>query len=265
MMIEERGLVAHYSKADSLIKILSNATIKLGSVCDLDDPRESDMGWVDIEGIGHTFDAENWQNANKLRDNLGRQLRLFCTAMPRPEAPAGACPIETSIYGRPRMWSQYGEKFKGGCAIFDQARLHDAINSSVNSKDLVIHGSVDYKDWLHIVGGGATIQFGGESRPPAREDEILGIINDNNMLHSIYFKKGVDWSEEIEYRWLVFSVSSEPKLVNIRDAIHSVVLGSKFLAEKYEEVKAYCRSLKCSCYALSYNHPQYDLVEVYKT
>ena len=124
-MIEEAGLVAHYSKDDHLDKILGDGTILFGSVCDLDDPRESDMGWVDIEGIGHNFDADNWKNANKLRENLGRQLRLFCTAMPR-QAALGACQTETSIYGRPRMWSQYGDKFKGICVIFDQARLHQA-------------------------------------------------------------------------------------------------------------------------------------------
>lgn len=108
--------------------------------------------------------------------------------------------------------------------------------------------------------GCSTIQFGDTLRP--NENEILSIINDNNMLHSVYFKKGADWSEEIEYRWLVFSANAEQKLlVDIRDAIHSVVLGSKFPPEKYEEVKGYCRRLKCSCYALSYSHPKYALHE----
>jgi hypothetical protein len=103
------------------------------------------MGWVDTEGIGHNFDADNWKNANKLRENLGRQLRLFCTAMPR-QAALGACPTETSIYGRPRMWSQYGDKFKGFCVIFDRARLHQAIKSALDPTDLVIDGSIGYYD-----------------------------------------------------------------------------------------------------------------------
>lgn len=57
-MIEETGLVAHYSKDEHLGKILGSGTIKFGSVCNLDDPRESDMGWVDTEGIGQNFDAD---------------------------------------------------------------------------------------------------------------------------------------------------------------------------------------------------------------
>jgi Protein of unknown function (DUF2971) len=261
-MIEEIGLVSHYSTANSLNKILGNGTIRLGSVCDLDDPRESDMSWVEIEEIGHTSDTENWQNANMLKENLSRQLRLFCTAMPQ-EVSTGACPIETSIYGRPRMWSQYAERFNGGCLIFDQARLHKAIKSSLDSeKDLVIHDSIKYYDWLHIVGGGATIQIGGKLKPS--EDEVLNIINHNSMLHSIYFKKGIDWSEEIEYRWLIFSASFEQKMVNIKDSIHSVVLGSKFPIDKYKEIEVYCKNLNCSCYVLSYSHPKYKLIELYK-
>jgi hypothetical protein len=259
-MIEEAGLVAHYSKEKHLDKILDDGKILIGPVCGLDDPRESDMGWVDTEGIGHNFDADNWKSANKLRENLGRQLRLFCTAMPR-QAALGACLTETSIYGRPRMWSQYGDKFKGFCVIFDQARLHQAIKSALDPTDLVIDGPIDYYDWLHMVNSGSTIQFGDSLRP--NENEIFSIINDNNMLHSVYFKKGADWSEEIEYRWLVFSANPEQGLlVDIRDAIHSVVLGSRFPAEKYEEVKGYCRNLKCSCYALSYSHPKYDLRKI---
>jgi hypothetical protein len=114
-----------------------------------------------------------------------------------------------------------------------------------------------------MVNSGSTIQFGDVLR--SNENKILSIINDNNMLHSVYFKKGADWSEEIEYRWLVFSANLEQEflLVDIRDAIHSVVLGSKFPPEKYEEVKGYCRSLKCSCYALSYSHPKYTLCKVW--
>jgi hypothetical protein len=261
-MIEEIGLVSHYSTANSLNKILENGTIRFGSVCDLEDPRESDMSWVEIEEIGHTCDAESWRDANMLKKNLSRQLRLFCTAMSR-EFSNGACPIETSIYGRPRMWSQYGEKFKGGCLIFDQAKLDQAIKSSLDlKKDLVIHDSIKYCDWLHMVGGGATIQIGGKLK--TSEDNILNIINHNSMLHSIYFKKGIDWSEEIEYRWLIFSASFEQKMVNIKDSIHSVVLGSKFPVDKYEGIEAYCKNLSCSCYALSYSHPQYKLIELYK-
>jgi hypothetical protein len=260
-MIEEVGLVAHYSKVEHLDKILVNGEILIGSVCYLDDPRESDMGWVVTEGIGNTFDKDGWQNANKLRESLSIKLRLFCTAMPRKAVP-DACTIETAIYGRPRMWSQYGDKFKGFCVIFDQIRLHQAIKSAIDPTDLVIGDTINYCNWLHIANSGSTIQFGDTLRP--NENEILSIINNNNMLYSVYFKKGADWSEEIEYRWLVFSSNLDPLLVDIRDAIHSVVLGSKFPSEKYEDVKEYCRKLKCSCYRLAYIHPKYELVEFYK-
>lgn len=259
-MITETGLVAHYTKSGHLEKFLGKGNILLGPIGKMNDPRESDLGWVHTEGIGDTFDIDGWRNAENLKANLKYQLRLFCGTLPKSEIPAGACPIETSIYGRPRMWAQYGENSKGFCVLFYQSLLDNAIKSSLGAEDIFISDHVDYVSWLHIVSGGAPIEYGGKLRPD--KDTIPKIINHNDMLRSIYFKKAMDWSDECEYRWLVYSNKSGDMLIDVKKAIHSVVLGCNFPAEKYDEVRGYCRNLKCDCYALNYCHPRYDLIKM---
>jgi hypothetical protein len=259
-MINEQGLVAHYTKSEILLeKILVDTTIKFGPINELDDPRESDLGWLDTEGIGWDIDIEGSRIAREKIESLGQRLRLFCTAMPKNTEP-GACPIETSIYGRPRMWAQYGEKFMGGCVLFDYARLDDAIKTFCEANgDYLDSGAVEYHSWLHGVSGGATISYGGASQPS--EVDMVNLINENNILHSIYFKKGMDWTDEVEYRWLMLTSSAEGKYVKFGNAIHSVVLGTRFPVDKYDEAKEKCKSLNVPCYLFVYRHPEYELIQ----
>ena len=87
------------------------------------------------------------------------------------------------------------------------------------------------------------------------------MINNNQMLRSIYFKKGFDWKEENEYRWLFYSHKAGKIFVDVKSAIHTVVLGDKFPIAMYERVKKYCKNLNCKCYALNYRHPEYNLIK----
>ncbi|MFZ2407114.1 MAG: DUF2971 domain-containing protein, partial [Methylobacter sp.] len=187
-MIDEDGNVAHYSRLEHLANILHDKRIKLGNVASLADPRESLLNWIESEGIGRDISQEDKDSFK----SLGEQLRIFCTASKKEEHKPEECPIESSIYGRPRMWSQYGENSRGFCVVLNINELSQWMETLVKQRKHILSGPVDYSGWIHSVHGGITIQYGSVEEQP-EEKSLFEIINDNEMLRSIYFKKSIDW------------------------------------------------------------------------
>lgn len=259
-MIEDIGKVAHYSRVEHLENILKHKHIRFGSVSELNDPRESSLGWIDTCGYGHEFNAQELLEASTLKESVGSSLRLFCVSQNCEDDLVSIDTIEKKAYGRPRMWAQYGDNSKGFCVVLDKNKLHKEIELKADNVEHIIAGNVDYVDWLSIVGGGATIEYG--KVIPSSKNKIFETINSNKMLKSLYFKKGIDWAGEKEFRWLMYSESKQDTLVSIQSSIKAVVLGWKFPTERFSEVKGYCADLGCSCFILDYQYPTYTLTQL---
>ena len=251
-MINDENTVAHYTKLENLEKILKEKNIRFSFVKKFDDPRERSLGWISTLGYGHEIDLNEWTYAQKLKDNAGSQINIFCTCSRSNNNIPGSCPIESSSYGKPRMWSQYGGNSKGFCIVFDREKLNKQITQ--NTKYL-ISGHVTYHDWLHMVNGGSTIEYG--QGIDLKNVDIFDLLNNNMMLQSIYFKKSIDWKDENEFRWLLFSEEAKPVYVSIDNCVASVVLGCDFPVDKMDIASTYCKSLNCQCYILQYDHPKY--------
>lgn len=255
--IDESGNVAHYAPLHHLANILNDQKIKLSFVKNLSDPRESSLGWVETVGIGES--ATGWKQAKAIKTDIGSQLKIFCTA-DEQKRPDGADKIETSIYGRPRMWSQYADYSKGFCMVLDKEQLTKEMKSIVKKPEHLLTEKVDYYDWLHAVGGGACIEYGDDI--DLSKLDVFNKINENRMLKSIFFKKSIDWIGEQERRWLVFHEDKKEILISIKSSIKAVVLGSEFPINQISQAKMYCKGLGCPCYMLDYQHPQYTLKKV---
>jgi hypothetical protein len=260
-MIDEIGRVAHYSSLKNLANILHDKRIKLGNVASLADPRESSLSWIETIGIGHESCPDDLFRASKLKNSVGERLRIFCTASVKDALQRGGCPIESSIYGRPRMWSQYGENSKGFCVVLNHNELNQRMSDLVENPNHLLSGRVSYFDWVHSVQGSIEIEYGNGVKSPKKN--LFGIINQNEMLRSIYFKKSIDWVNEEEFRWLLFSESKEPIYVSIENAVEAVVLGCEFPWNQRSQAKHYCEDLGCSGYRLEYQHPRYKLHQVF--
>lgn len=132
-----------------------------------------------------------------------------------------------------------------------------SINSTKKSKDFIKSGKVRYPSWLHLVNGGSSIEYG--ENIELNSSSLLNTLN-SNSIESIYFKKGKDWKNENEYRWIYYSERDEI-FVDIKSSIHSVVLGYKFPRDSWERAIKLCKELNCNCYKLDYQHPRYKLIE----
>ena len=255
--IDEPGNVAHYAPLHHLANILHDQKIKLSFVKNLADPRESSLGWVDTEGIGEC--TTDLKQAKTIKTNIGSQLKIFCTA-DQQERPDSADKIETSIYGRPRMWSQYADNSKGFCVILDKDQLTKEMESIVKKPEHLLTEKVEYYNWLHMIGGGACIEYGNDI--DLSKLDVFNKINENEMLKSVFFKKNIDWIGEQERRWLIFHEDKKEIFMSIKSSIKAVVLGSEFPDNQISQATMYCNDLGSPCYMLDYQHPQYTLNEV---
>lgn len=252
--------VAHYSSLKNLANILHDTKLVLSPVSRLSDPRESSMSWIDTCGIGTDIDIKGRTEAEKLKSLAGQYLKILSTVAPKERRPEQDF-FEATIFGRPRMWAQYGGNSEGFCVILNRKTLTQAIRKNLLNENHLQEGPIDYIPWSHMVGGGISLDYGLSLRP--NKQSLFDLINANYMLKSIYFKKGSDWVEENEYRWLLYSESFEPYFVDISDAIQAVVLGSRFPLNQVPQAKTYCKALACDCYQLNYEYPKYGCYPIY--
>ena len=260
--INEKGNVAHYSSLKNLANILHDKKLLLSAVANLADPRESSMSWLNDIGYGEGTSQIEWQyhmSAKKVIKDVGYQLKILCTVGESNLCTEGSCEIESSIFGRPRMWAQYGDNSKGFCIVFNKEKLHKAIiNLSAKINANIIAGEIEYNSWIHLFNSNITIEHGTNLDPT--KIDIYKKMNENGILKNVYFRKGIDWDKENEYRWLLFSESKEPIYVSIEGVVEYVVLGWQFPPNQFSQAKKYCSALgSCPCYCLTYNHPKYSI------
>ena len=256
-MINETGCVAHYARLENVANILHDKNLRLSKACGFADPRESSMNWISIAGMGCDPEYADKQHAAKnIKYKAGHQIQLLCTVGPKSQASQ----IETKIYGRPRMWAQYGDAFRGFCVVLNREALNREFESLKDKacSDLMISDNVEYNKFIPLIDSSCIIEHGPGLDP--RESEPLQLINENDMIKSVYFKKFIDWKEESEYRWLIYVPTGMWTYISIENVIESVVLGSEFPHNQVDQVKRYCRSLGCSCYQLTYGPSNYDLI-----
>lgn len=261
-MINQFAKVAHYSRLANLANILHDQRIKLSRVSDLDDPRESSFSWIEYAGIGHEVDAEGMTLVSKAIANIGSSLRMFCSVSSCMNIESlSSCPVESAIYGRPRMWSQYGDNSRGFCVILNKDIITASIAKAAKNPQHLVYGKVDYINWLHLVESRVYIEH--SPAIAAQSFDAFGIVSSNKMLESVYFKKSLDWRDENEFRWLLYTESTEDIFISITGAVEAVVLGCKFPENQISQVVDYCRKLSCSCYRLNYTHPTYEVILVW--
>ena len=259
--IEEKDCVAHYSKLKHRANILHDKKLLIGSVCKFDDPRESSMTWLDSVCLGHELDMVTQQAVKKIIQKAGRQIRLLCTVCYKKPASPLSSIIEEGIYGRPRMWSQYGDQSRGFCIVLDKKALHKELQNVVEKKEYLISGKIKYWDWLDKIGGGG-VRIKYWPGIDLSKLDIFKKMNENFKLKFLYFRKSKNWKDESEYRWLLFDPTEDRIFVPIENSIKAVVLGHRFPPCRIDDVKAYCKELCCPCYRLYYQHPQYKLGRV---
>ena len=136
------------------------------------------------------------------------------------------------VYGRgfalPRMWAQYAHNHNGVCFVFSKEKLIEKIKSErsfceaheVNYSDVVstYHIKAKQVDSLYD-----KIKLDSNGNLP-----YLTEMKNNDFLKYNFFSKFSDWSNEQEYRIIIYSYKSErQKILKLSDAIEGIVIGER--------------------------------------
>ena len=262
--IDDEKCVAHYTPFESGMKILTSNELRLGRVERLCDPRERTFGWIEIDSFvedgSSTLDfVRRESKITAAKERFQKNCRILCTCT-RVVSERTYCLVESSAFGRPRMWAQYGDQGRGLCLVLDPDKVQDALKKKAKHQRHLLSGKVEYWSWLSRGGGGAWLP----SEPEIDWDtvDLFDLINKNDMIRSALFKKSVDWRDESEHRWLLYSEEGGDVSLVLDQCLVGIVLGPNTEDVDLETVLEYCGHFKRPCYRLEYWHPKYRLTEL---
>ena len=262
--IDDEGCVAHYTGFESGNKILTSNVLRLGRVEHLCDPRERTFDWIDIassveDGSSTAELAERHFTVTAAKERFQRNCRILCTCT-RVKSERTFCPVESSAYGRPRMWAQYDDQGHGLCLVLNPDKVQEALEKKVKHQKHLLSGAVEYRPWLSNVMGGASLP----SDPGIDWDtvDLFDLINEHDMIRSTLFKKSLDWRDEAEHRWLLYSEEDGEVSLALDQCLVGIVLGPNTEDVDLETILEYCGHFKRPCYRLEYWHPKYRLTEL---
>ncbi len=197
-------LLYHYTTADTLAKILGNATLRLSPYANTNDPRESKEWYPRIILSAGGISPDTLATASEARQRSDRLLRrgarVACfTVDGSHHADAEAGSLFHRGWARARMWDQYASRHSGACLVFDRDRLVEQVDSHVphGNNDLLTWGAVTYADEcmdleLHM----SEVLIYGLDLAVDQLQTAKGVVN------KIYLTKNRDWASEQEWRFV---------------------------------------------------------------
>jgi len=219
----------HYTKATTALDyIFKNRELRFGSYASTNDPKESkawefDLGTNENRDLGKykMSEVSSWLSAE-----LKQRTNLVCFSMDTaPLTGDHLTDIFKRAFSKPRMWSQYADRHTGVCIVFDWKKLAGLIQSQFGSADLVLAGPVSYIDRSVVRDLSAH-----EYMINVDAMEILGreaYVQTHLRAHykSLFFEKMIDWRDEVEWRWVVFSDREGDLYLDVRDSVAGLIFG----------------------------------------
>lgn len=196
----DNNLLYHFTTADSLLKILSNMTLRLSTFENLNDLNEADINCEWSDSFNHI--------------RIKKHIKKYCKLISFSQNYVYNDVFYEAGYNHPRMWAQYANNNTGVCIVIDEKKLKE-----INDKDFVgIFNKLESVDYDHLL----------------YDKTIKDIADARNFIETyyrhIFYKKHIDWAHEGEKR---FFCIEGPEYLSIKNCIKFIVLGRNFNKEKY--------------------------------
>lgn len=239
----DRKYLYHYTSAETAMRILHSNSLLFGKLSNVNDTTESKIRLsfdVSTDILSKDYLKKCQAITDYLKDNKD-EFQLLCFSMDtrvnskmRREYLKRISENEAyyDVYGRgfalPRMWAQYAHNHNGVCFVFNKEKLIEKIKSErsfceaheVNYSDVVstYHIKAKQVDSLYD-----KIKLDSNGNLP-----YLTEMKNNDFLKYNFFSKFSDWSNEQEYRIIIYSYDPErQKILNLSDAIEGIVIGER--------------------------------------
>lgn len=219
--------IYHYTKAETARDyILKSRTLRLSTLGDTNDPRESKDWDFNLWTAGqHDLGGYDMVKSSAwLSTALKSSARLACFSRDRaPLSGDHTLDILNRGFARSRMWAQYADRHRGVCLVFDRDLLLASVALYLAPRHICLAGDVAYKDH-YIVRDIARHEF----MIDVDELEALGtdayIQSHIQRYHDeLFFEKLSDWRDEIEWRLLVWGADEGPLFLPIENSLVGVV------------------------------------------
>ncbi len=162
----DNNLLYHFTTADSLLKILSNMTLKLSTFDNLNDLNETDINC-------------NWSDSfNHIR--IKRYIQDHCKLICFSQNYIYNEKFHEAGYNHPRMWAQYSNNNTGACIVINEKKLKE-----INDKNLIgVFNKIESVGYDHLL-------YDNAIKDKADAKNFIEIY-----YRHIFFKKHIDWSQE---------------------------------------------------------------------
>ena len=243
----------HYTSFEAAIRILYGNTLLFGKLSNANDITESKIR-ISYENSADTPNKQYYKECKTITDYLiGEKdgFQILCFSMDTCVKERKKSNYLQNIMGNeayydvsgrgfalPRMWAQYANDHKGLCLIFNKDTLIEKVKSE---RSFFKAGPVKYKDILstyHIKEKQVNSLFNKIKNESNGNLPYLTAMKNTDFLNYNFFEKSSDWSNEQEYRIIIYTNSRESErqqISNISDAIEGIVYGER-MDEIYKEV-----------------------------
>ena len=232
----------HYTSAETAMKILHSNILLFGKLSNANDTTESKIR-ISFEPsrLSDKHYLAKCQAITKyLRENKdGFQLLCFSMdthvkAEMRKKYLKKISENEAyyDVYGRgfalPRMWAQYAQNHNGVCFVINKEKIIEKVRME---RSFFESGSVHYADiasTYHIKEKQVDSIYNKIKNEANGDLPYLAEMKNDDFLTYNFFEKSADWSNEQEYRIIIYSSTDErQKIPNLADAVEGIVVGER--------------------------------------
>ena len=141
------------------------------------------------------------------------------------------------------MWTQYAERENqaGVCLVFDRTELESGLRASVPHETHIFKGYVEYRNRSQapkLANDPFILDY---DLLKARGSEEAIRVHVRRYWKELFFQKAIDWSNEAEYRYLLWDREKDAHIFSFGNALKGIVLGPSFSEEKLSELRRYYR------------------------
>lgn len=225
---DSKKYVYHYTSIDTAVDyILKDETLLVSCYNKTNDPKET-KDWFFIPGSNHgrCLDKYTPEYLSKIMNPVIKEATHVICFTKDEVLTGNVDDMARRGFCKPRMWAQYGDKHKGVCLIFDFEELSEAFHerfceynydsNNVTYKDRDI--AEIQMDQTYVVNVDALEDFGHIDYARAHAAKFK---------QRLFFEKASDWSNENEYRWVLFDFDGNlPPKFSFKSSLKGIVFGA---------------------------------------
>lgn len=255
----------HYTKVSTAIDgVLKNRVLKIGRLINTNDPKET-KNWEFNLGTNENRSLSSY-NMKELSKELSTELKaktkVICFS--KDTDPLTGDHLK-DIYNRgfckPRMWAQYADNHKGVCLIFEKDKLDKLIHETFGSSCAILKGDVAYinrgviprfDEGDYVINIDYFEQRGLKEYAKAHRDQFY---------KRLFFEKMIDWKDEAEFRWVLFSDTDEDLLLDFKDSLKGICFGENTTEENIDAILEMTKDMDVDYVGIKWKNcsPWYDV------